>query len=161
MIVTQRSYVSSLFSVGDSYSVPWCVLILFTLRIVVQAYSSLLKDICVFHTWINQIKCYETKRKYLHDKSRFDWWMNKYCYYPDTQILAEFHPASLSEGWPCATHFVLHIHKYITLLRASNTLCEFFSATFVVFSLLYTCQVTLDISESPIDFQWGSRKYSG
>ena len=26
---------------------------------------------------------------------------------------------------------------------------------------LYTCQVTLDISGSPIEFQWGSRKYPG
>ena len=28
-------------------------------------------------------------------------------------------------------------------------------------SILYTCQVTLDISRSPIDFQWGSWKYPG
>ena len=27
--------------------------------------------------------------------------------------------------------------------------------------LSITCQVTLGISESPIDFQWGSQKYSG
>ena len=29
------------------------------------------------------------------------------------------------------------------------------------FTKLHTCQVTLDISRSPIDFQWGSRKYPG
>ena len=27
--------------------------------------------------------------------------------------------------------------------------------------MLHTCKVTLDISGSPIDFQWGSRKYPG
>ena len=33
--------------------------------------------------------------------------------------------------------------------------------TAIICVIWHTCQVTLDISGSPIDFQWGSQKYPG
>ena len=64
-------------------------------------------------------------------------------------LLFQYHSTSISYINPLSTVFeVLTFFLRLAMMLPVETMA-------------YTCQVTLDISGSPIDFQWGSRKYPG